>query len=136
VVYPKVDRRPAGFSPRWLDAILRQRLGFEGAIFSDDLSMAGARVIDGRAVGYTEAALVALQAGCDLVLLCNQSLEHGGEPIDELIDGLAEAQLKGQWQPREASETRRLALLPTAISPDWDELMVSPRYMRALSLLP
>ncbi len=136
VIYPKVDGRPAGFSSRWLDDILRQRLGFEGAVFSDDLSMAGARVIDGRTVSYTEAALAALQAGCDLVLLCNQSVEQGGEPIDALIDGLSEAQIKGHWAPREASEQRRLALLPEAASPDWDELMVSPRYMRALSLLP
>ena len=136
VIYPKVDSRPAGFSSRWLNDILRQRLGFEGAVFSDDLSMAGARVIDGRAVSYTEAALAALGAGCDLVLLCNQSVERGGEPIDELIDGLSEAQIKGVWRPVEASELRRLALLPTAATPDWDELMVSPRYMRALSLLP
>ncbi len=136
VIYPKVDARPAGFSSRWLNDILRQRLGFMGAVFSDDLSMAGARVIDGRPVSYTGAVLAALEAGCDMALLCNQSLERGGEPIDEVIDGLAEAQIKGAWQPREASELRRLALLPTTGAPDWDTLMVSPRYMHALSLLP
>jgi len=136
VIYPKVDSRPAGFSSRWLNAILRQRLGFDGAIFSDDLSMAGARLIDGRTVSYTEAAQVALRAGCDLVLLCNQSVADGGEPIDELIEGLSKAQIQGVWQPSEASEQRRLSLLPATPAPDWDELMVSPRYMRALSLLP
>lgn len=136
VIYPRVDARPAGFSSRWLQDILRERMGFTGAIFSDDLSMAGARLIDGREVSYTEAALTALEAGCDLVLLCNQCVVDGGAPIDDLIEGLSEAQLRGRWQPSEASEWRRRALLPDSPAPDWDELMVSPRYMHALSLLP
>ena len=51
-------------------------------------------------------------------------------------EGLSEAQLRGRWQPSEASESRRRALLPDSPPPDWDELMVSPRYMHALSLLP
>lgn len=135
VIYPKVDARPAGFSATWLGDILRGRLRFGGAVFSDDLSMAGARLIDGREVSYTEAAVTALTAGCDMVLLCNQSLGKG-EAVDELIDGLSEAQLKGRWQLDEASEARRLALLPATPAPDWDELMVSPSYMHALDLIP
>ncbi|MCF8209652.1 MAG: beta-N-acetylhexosaminidase [Rhodoferax sp.] len=135
VIYPKVDRRPAGFSSKWLLDILRGQLGFAGAIFSDDLSMAGARVLDGQAVSYTEAALAALTAGCDMVLLCNQSLGDA-QPLDELIAGLTEAQVKKQWQPQEASELRRLALLPTKPSPNWDELMVEPAYMQALDWVP
>ncbi len=136
VIYTKVDGRPAGFSSRWLGDILRGQLGFTGAIFSDDLSMAGARQIDGRAVSYTEAAMAALDAGCDLVLLCNQCVVDDGAPIDSLIDGLSEAQIKGRWQPREASEHRRLALLPLGQAQPWDDLMVDARYMHALSLLP
>jgi len=135
VIYPKVDARPAGFSHTWLNGILRGQLGFGGAIFSDDLSMAGARVMDGQPVGYTQAALAALTAGCDMVLLCNQSLassEGGGGAIDELIDGLTEAQVKGDWQPSEASELRRRALLPLSRAVDWDALMVQPAYMHAL----
>ena len=135
VVYPKVDARPAGFSSRWLNGILRGQLGFGGAIFSDDLSMAGARMIDGREVSYTEAGVAALNAGCDMVLLCNQSLD-GGEAVDELLDGLAEAQLKGRWQALEASNERRLALLPRTPAADWGALMTSPRYLHALDLLP
>lgn len=135
VIYPKVDARPAGFSSRWLNDILRRKLGFGGAIFSDDLSMAGARQIDGREVSYTEGAVAALTAGCDLVLLCNQSVD-GGEAVDELLDGLAEAQLKGGWEPRDASEERRRALLPTAPALAWDALMTESRYMHALGLLP
>jgi beta-N-acetylhexosaminidase len=135
VIYPKVDSRPAGFSKRWLDEILRGQLGFLGAIVSDDLSMAGARMIEGREVGYTEAAVAALNAGCDLALLCNQSV-HDPAAVDELLDGLAEAQIKGRWQPSEASEQRRLGLLPVGAAPSWDALMVHPDYIHALGLLP
>jgi beta-N-acetylhexosaminidase len=136
VIYPKVDSRPAGFSSRWLNEILRDRLGFQGAIFSDDLSMAGARQIEGHAVSYTEAAVVALQAGCDMALLCNESAKDGGAAIDELIAGLELARKKREWRPSEASEQRRLALLPARNAPSWDGLMVEPRYMHALTLLP
>ncbi len=136
VIYPKVDNRPAGFSARWLQDILRARLGFTGAIFSDDLSMAAARQIGGREVSFTEAALAALTAGGDLVLLCNQSVVEGGAPIDDAIDALSQAALEGQWQPSAASEERRVALLPRQASPAWDDLMVSARYMQAISLLP
>ncbi len=135
VIYPKVDRRPAGFSAKWLQDILRGRLRFEGAIFSDDLSMEGARRLDGQLVSYTEGALAALEAGCDLVLLCNQSLGDGGA-VDELIAGLAQAQAQGRWQPSPDSEARRLALLPQTLPTPWDELMLQPAYMQALDLLP
>ncbi len=136
VIYPKVDRRPAGFSARWLQDVLRHRLGFTGAVFSDDLSMEAARHIEGRSVSFTEAALTALTAGGDMVLLCNQSVVDGGAPIDEAIDHLSRALLEGTWQPQAASEERRLALLPRSEAIDWDRLMVSERYMHALSLLP
>lgn len=137
VIYSKVDPRPAGFSPKWLEEILREQLQFQGAIFSDDLSMAGARKIEGRDVSYTEAAIVALQAGCDMVLLCNESVNsEGGRSIDELLDGLSQAQSRGDWQASEASEQRRLALLPCGPAITWDALMTEPRYMRALQLLP
>jgi beta-N-acetylhexosaminidase len=135
VIYPKVDARPAGFSSQWLNFILRSQLGFGGAIFSDDLSMAGARLIDGRVVSYTEAAVAALNAGCDMVLLCNQSVGEG-KSVDELLDGMAEALLKGRWEAMEASELRRLDLLPKHAGLAWDELMVQPAYMHALGLLP
>jgi beta-N-acetylhexosaminidase len=135
VIYPKVDSRPAGFSSKWLGDILRGQCGFTGAIFSDDLSMEAARLIDDKRVSYTEAAVTALNAGCDMVLLCNQSVD-GGEAVDELINGMVEAVVKEQWLPCEASDLRRLALLPTTPAPDWDALMVQPSYMQALSLLP
>ncbi len=135
VIYPKVDARPAGFSEQWLTYILRGQLGFGGAIFSDDLSMAGARLIDGKEVSYTEAAITALTAGCDMVLLCNQSVGKG-EAVDELLSGMAEAQLKGRWEPLESSELRRLDLLPSTPAHGWDDLMVHPAYMHAMGLIP
>lgn len=67
VRYPAIDPSPAGFSSFWLRRLLRGRLRFEGVIFSDDLDMAAAETGGGPA----ERALAALQAGCDMVLLCN-----------------------------------------------------------------
>jgi beta-N-acetylhexosaminidase len=135
VVYPKVDELPAGFSSLWLQDILRVELGFTGAIFSDDLSMEGARFIAGKQVKPVDAAVVALTAGCDMVLYCNQSQVDGGRPVDDLLDGLGKARLRGRWALNGHSERRRQSLLPQYPPLSWDELMRHAPYVRALDLL-
>jgi beta-N-acetylhexosaminidase len=97
--------------------------------------MAGAREIAGATLGYAEAAALALDAGCDMVLLCNQSLD-GGAAVDELLDGLLQEQAAGHWQPDPASELRRLDLLPQTPPIGWDDLMHQPAYQRSLERLP
>ena len=134
VIYRRVDERPAGFSRKWLQDVLRTRLGFAGAIFSDDLSMEAGRYIAGRQLGYAEAALEALAAGCDLALLCNKSLEAG--VLDEFLATMERAAASGALAPDAARESRRRALLPTAPAPEWEALQASARYQHARRLLP
>ncbi|HWZ47212.1 MAG TPA: beta-N-acetylhexosaminidase [Herbaspirillum sp.] len=115
VIYPKVDKHPAGFSKKWL-TILRRQLGFQGVIFSDDLSMEAASV----AGGPLERAEAALKAGCDMVLMCNSP-----DKADLLLAGLTHTQSP-------ASAARVAALTPGAPAKDWAQLQNDPRYQSAM----
>ncbi|KAA0182494.1 beta-N-acetylhexosaminidase [Cupriavidus gilardii] len=119
VIYPKVDPNPAGFSRYWLQDILRGQLGFEGVIFSDDLSMEGASV----AGTVTQGARAALDAGCDMVLICNHP-----ERADQLL-----AELDVSIDKASQRRVRRLFARGKAM--DWNKLEQDAGYRSALRQL-
>lgn len=121
VIYPKVDKNPAGFSKIWLQDILRKQLKFTGVIFSDDLSMEGASV----AGSVVKGAKLALQAGCDQVLICNRP-----DLADQLLN-----ELTYDEKAYQVSRARVQKLMPTSVAMTWEELQASPDYQRAKQLL-
>ncbi|MEO8716698.1 MAG: beta-N-acetylhexosaminidase [Burkholderiales bacterium] len=103
VIYSKIDAEPAGYSRIWLQEVLRDKLGFNGLVFSDDLSMEGAST----AGGIVERAHAALRAGCDMVLLCGDP-----EGQDRLLQSLQETTLASaeradRMRHREGRDLRR-----------------------------
>ncbi len=115
VIYPAIDALPAGFSRRWIQEILRGRLGFEGAVFSDDLSMEGARVCG----DVTQSAQAAIDAGCDFVLVCNDA-----SAADQVLSRL-------RWTSSAAFEQRLQRLQPRGMAFDIDTLRGSAAYVAA-----
>jgi beta-N-acetylhexosaminidase len=112
VVYPAVDSLPAGFSKTWLTEILRNRLGFEGAIISDDLGMAAAC----RGGDILDRVELALDAGCDMVLLCNDA-----EGVKTLLDHF-------HWRSQPASSARLAKLRAASRPQSWKALRRSAHY--------
>ncbi|MBT8614461.1 beta-N-acetylhexosaminidase [Polynucleobacter paneuropaeus] len=121
VIYPKVDKNPAGFSKIWLHSILRQELGFEGAIFSDDLSMEGASV----AGSVVKGAEMALDAGCDAVLICNRP--------DLAVQLLSKLKVSKAKQAESVERLNRL--MPKSLALTWDDLQSEAQYQHAKGLL-
>ncbi len=118
VTFPAVDPLPASLSPFWIRAQLRDRLGFEGAVLSDDMSMAGADV------GWDcrERIVRSLAAGCDMVLLCNSPGE-----IPAAVEALANY--------GDRTSQRRLLKLRGGARTSWNKLRESERWRDARGLL-
>ena len=118
VVYPAVDDKPAGFSKVWIEQILRQQLRFNGAVFSDDLSMKGAAAIG----GFTECTELALEAGCDMILVCNNP-----DAAEQVLDNVPSKQ-------NSQRESRLLNMLGK-IRGDFDRLSQTEKWRQTASQL-
>ncbi len=115
ILFPAIDEVPVGFSSKWLQTILRSRLRYDGLIMSDCLSMEGAAALG----GYSERAQAALEAGCDLLIVCDR------QGVLDVLKGLKPLKLKGRGPSR---------LMP-AHYPDWEQLVSSSRYQDIQQLL-
>lgn len=114
VIYNCMDCNTAVFSNKWID-YLRNNIKFEGAVFTDDLSMQGAGVVG----GMLNRVETAYRAGCDMLVVCNSP-----EAVDEVLAG---------WQPEiDPARGRRIeALLPAQLPKDWQTLQTDPFYQAA-----
>jgi beta-N-acetylhexosaminidase len=118
VSFPAVDSRPASMSSRWISGYLRGELEFKGAVVSDDMSMTGASVVGSAA----ERVRLALEAGCDLVLLCNAP-----EQVPGVLDSL-----KGYVNP---TAQLRLTRLHGRGDTNWESLHASADWQKASALV-
>lgn len=114
ITFPSVDSNSVGFSEFWLQQVLRQQLGFEGVIFSDDLSMKGADV----AGGYVDKAALALAAGCDMILVCNCP-----EGALEVLEYMQSNNIDGG---------DRIAAMRAAKAHSWDQLARDERRLKII----
>mgnify|MGYP003705787873 FL=1 len=117
ITYPEIDPDSVGFSPFWLQQILRSQLGFNGVIFSDDLAMKGADI----AGGYVQKAERALSAGCDMILVCND--RAGAQEV-----------LKYMTEQRVSGSDKIAAMLKTQ-SVSWSQLENDPRRVDTMAQL-
>lgn len=116
VVFPEVDKWPAGFSRIWIREILRKGLGFQGMVFSDDLHMAAAAV----AGDYADRAQLALEAGSDMVLVCN-AREGAVQAVEALADY------------NDPVAHIRLARMHGRHAPNREELRADPRWQQTVA---
>ena len=117
ITFPTIDPDSVGFSHFWLQQVLRDKLGFDGVIFSDDLAMKGADV----AGGYVQKAQLALEAGCDMILVCNDR-----QGALEVLDYMTEQQVSG-------SDRIKGMLKRTWLS--WSQLENHPRRVATMAQL-
>jgi len=116
VVFSQVDSMPAGFSSKWIKQILRGELAFTGAVFSDDLLMAGAS----SAGTVADRAAAALAAGCDFALVCNDT-----SAMDQVLNNI-------EWKRSAQFDARLMRLLPRGNAPSMAKLRENDTYCAAL----
>ena len=117
ITFPAIDSSSVGFSHYWLQDILRDKMGFQGVIFSDDLTMKGADVVG----GYSKKSEVALAAGCDMILVCNCP-----EGAKEVLLHLQKLGMKG---------CEKIATMRASKSLNWDQLTKNTRYQQTIKKL-
>jgi beta-N-acetylhexosaminidase len=115
VTYPAIDARAAGYSNTWID-MLRQDLGFDGVVFSDDVGMAAAE----SAGGIGDRVTAHLDAGCDLVLVCHPTM---ADAAIEAVHG------------RQPCAGDKVASLCGSVAPGWEALLDDPQHARYVAAL-
>jgi len=118
VVYPRIDQNPAGFSPFWIQQILRKELNFNGTVFSDDLSMEGAASVG----DFPERARLAQLAGCDMILVCNNPAA-----AEQVLDALPIT--------RDPIREQRLRAMQGKPQMNREQLMQSEKWQRLSTLI-
>ena len=108
VLYPQIDNNIPSFSNRWIKDILKKEIKYDGLVFSDDLSMIGA----GEET-YPSKAIKAINAGCDMILVCNNRKE-----IVNIINAFEE---------NEISLSDKIYKMKKSLDIEWNELIVSKR---------
>lgn len=117
MTFPEVDADSVGFSRFWLQQVLREKLGFNGVIFSDDLSMKGADIVG----GYPEKAKRALDAGCDMILVCN--CPEGALEVVEFM------------QYNKISGCERISTMRARKSVEWEQLRSDGKRQQTINAL-
>lgn len=117
LTFPNIDSDSVGFSYFWLTTILREQIGFSGVIFSDDLSMKGADV----AGNYSDKAQMALEAGCDMILVCNN--RKGSKEVIKYLE------------ENKVSRTSKITNMLKTNEINWNDLKNDPKRLNTISLI-
>ena len=117
ITFPEIDHKSVGFSSYWIQQVLRKELGFDGVVFSDDLSMKGADT----AGGFADKTRMALKAGCDMILVCNNRMG-----VEEVIQFM---------EKRKYSGSKRIHNMLARKKPTWESLVRLSRYKKIVAAL-